>query len=221
MWLLEYIIENQKLKSKIARSEQQANLQLKYYKQLDSNYQKSLQMIHDIDKHVNTIEQLYKSNEFEKADNYIKGMDRLISDFVLFPYSNNTVLNLILNEKKIFAEQHGILYKCTVEQTDFRFMDDIDITTIFSNLLENALSASALCKTNKEVSVIVSSHNNFVIINGKNSCNSYTKCGTFSSKDYGTGLYNVENSVKKYEGFLKISYSQTEFNCNVVLSNTH
>ena len=104
---------------------------------------------------------------------------------------------------------------------DFRFMDDIDITTIFSNLLENALSASALCKTNKEVSVIVSSHNNFVIINVKNSCNSYTKCGTFSSKDYGTGLYNVENSVKKYEGFLKISYSQTEFNCNVVLSNTH
>lgn len=148
-------------------------------------------------------------------------MDRLISDFVLFPYSNNTVLNLILNEKKIFAEQHGILYKCTVEQTDFRFMDDIDITTIFSNLLENALSASALCKTNKEVSVIISSHNNFVIINVKNSCNSYTKCGTFSSKDYGTGLYNVENSVKKYEGFLKISYSQTEFNCNVVLSNTH
>ena len=71
MWLLEYIIENQKLKSKIARSEQQANLQLKYYKQLDANYQKSLQMIHDIDKHVNTIEQLYKSNEFEKADNYI------------------------------------------------------------------------------------------------------------------------------------------------------
>ena len=133
MRLLEYIIENQKLKSKIARSEQQANLQLKYYKQLDVNYQKSLQMIHDIDKHVNTIEQLYKSNEFEKADNYIKGMDRLISDFVLFPYSNNTVLNLILNEKRIFAEQHGILYKCTVEQTDFRFMDDIDITTIFSN----------------------------------------------------------------------------------------
>ena len=36
MWLLEYIIENQKLKSKIARSEQQANLQLKYYKQLDA-----------------------------------------------------------------------------------------------------------------------------------------------------------------------------------------
>ena len=92
MRLLEYIIENQKLKSKIARSEQQANLQLKYYKQLDVNYQKSLQMIHDIDKHVNTIEQLYKSNEFEKADNYIKGMDRLISDFVLFPYSNNTCL---------------------------------------------------------------------------------------------------------------------------------
>lgn len=220
MRLLDYIIENQKLKSKIALSEQQANLQLKYYKQLDANYQKSLRMMHDIDKHINTIEQLYKSNEFEQADNYLKGMDRLISSFVLFPYSTNTVLNLILNEKKIAAEQKNILFKCSIEQIDFGFMDDIDITTIFSNLLDNALHASALCQNNKEISVTVSSHNNFVVINIKNTCNSYNKYGVFSFKDYGTGLYNVENSIKRYEGFLKISFSPNEFNCNAVLSNT-
>lgn len=221
MQLLDYIIENQKLKSKIALSEQQANLQLKYYRQLDANYQKSLRMIHDVDRHINTIEQLYKSNEYEKANNYLKGMDKLISDFVLFPYSTNTVLNLILNEKKIIAEQNRILFKCSIEQIDFGFMDDIDITTIFSNLLDNALYASALCQDNREISVIVSSHNNFVVINIKNTCNMYNKCGSFSFKDYGTGLYNVENSIKRYEGFLKISYSQSEFNCNAVLSNTH
>lgn len=100
MQLFDYIIENQNLKSKIALSEQQANLQLRYYKQLDDNYQKSLRMMHDIDKHINTIEKLYKNKEYEKADNYLKDLDKLISDFVLFPYSNNTVLNLILNEKK-------------------------------------------------------------------------------------------------------------------------
>lgn len=221
MQLLDYIIENQKLKSKIALSEQQANLQLKYYKQLDANYQKSLQMIHDIDRHINAIEQLYKSNEYEKADNYLKGMDRLISNFVLYPYSTNTVLNLLLNEKKIAAEQNSILFKCSVEQIDFGFMNDIDITTIFSNLLDNALYASSLCKADKEISVIVSSYNNFIVINIKNSCNSYSNCGSFSSNDYGTGLYNVENSIKKYQGFLKINYSQSEFNCNAVLSNTH
>ncbi len=221
MQLLDYIIENQKLKSKIALSEQQANLQLKYYKQLDANYQKSLQMIHDIDRHINAIEQLYKSNESEKADNYLKGMDRLISNFVLYPYSTNTVLNLLLNEKKIAAEQNSILFKCSVEQIDFGFMNDIDITTIFSNLLDNALYASSLCKADKEISVIVSSYNNFIVINIKNSCNSYSNCGSFSPNDYGTGLYNVENSIKKYQGFLKINYSQSEFNCNAVLSNTH
>lgn len=221
MQLLDYIIENQKLKSKIALSEQQTNLQLKYYKQLDANYPKSLQMIHDIDRHINAIEQLYKSNESEKADNYLKGMDRLISNFVLYPYSTNTVLNLLLNEKKNAAEQNSILFKCSVEQIDFGFMNDIDITTIFSNLLDNALYASSLCKADKEISVIVSSYNNFIVINIKNSCNSYSNCGSFSSNDYGTGLYNVENSIKKYQGFLKINYSQSEFNCNAVLSNTH
>ena len=150
MQLLDYIIENQKLKSKIALSEQQANLQLKYYKQLDANYQKSLQMIHDIDRHINAIEQLYKSNESEKADNYLKGMDRLISNFVLYPYSTNTVLNLLLNEKKIAAEQNSILFKCSVEQIDFGFMNDIDITTIFSNLLDNALYASSFARLTKK-----------------------------------------------------------------------
>ncbi len=219
MRLLDYIIENQKLKSKIALSEQQANLQLKYYKQLDANYQKSLQIIHDIDKHVNTIEHLYKSDEFDKADNYIKGVDKLISDFVLFPYSSNTVLNLILNEKRIIAEQNNILFKCSIEQISWDFMEDIDITTIFSNLLDNAISASASCMSNKEISITVSSHNNFVVINVRNSCNFYKKNGTFSSSDYGTGLFNVENSVKKYNGFLKLSYCQSEFNCNTVLSN--
>lgn len=221
MRLLDYIIENQKLKSKIALSEQQANLQLKYYKQLDANYQKSLQIIHDIDKHVNTIEHLYKSDEFDKADNYIKGVDKLISDFVLFPYSSNTVLNLILNEKRIIAEQNNILFKCSIEQISWDFMEDIDITTIFSNLLDNAISASASCMSNKEISITISSHNNFVVINVRNSCSFYKKNGTFSSSDYGTGLFNVENSVKKYNGFLKLSYCQSEFNCNTVLSNTH
>lgn len=58
MWLLEYIIENQKIKSKIARQSSKQTYNLNINKQLDTNYQKSLQMIHDIDKHVNTIEQL-------------------------------------------------------------------------------------------------------------------------------------------------------------------
>lgn len=218
MQLLDYIIENQKLKSKIALSEQQAHLQLKYYKKLDTNYQKSLRIIHDIDKHINKIEQLYKSKADEKADNYLQGVEKLIADFVLFPYSNNTVLNLILNEKKIAAEQNNILFRCSIEQIDFGFMNDIDITTIFSNLLDNALYASAYCKNNRKISVIVTSHNNFVVINIKNSCCSYNKCGSFSYKDYGTGLYNVENSIKKYGGFLKISYSPNEFKCNAILT---
>lgn len=177
-------------------------------------------MIHDIDKHVNTIEQLYKSNEFEKADNYIKGMDRLISDFVLFPYSNNTVLNLILNEKRFLQNNTAFCINVPLNKLILDLWMTLTSQLYFQICLKTPYLLVLFAKPIK-VSVIVSSHNNFVIINVKNSCNSYTKCGTFSSKDYGTGLYNVENSVKKYEGFLKISYSQTEFNCNVVLSNTH
>lgn len=42
----------------------------------------------------------------------------------------------------------------------------------------------------------------------------------FPSEKYGIGLYNVENSVKKYGGTLKITSSNNFFDCNILLSNT-
>lgn len=36
-------------------------------------------------------------------------------------------------------EQNDILFKCSPIQFDFDFMDDIDITTIFLNLLDNTM----------------------------------------------------------------------------------
>ena len=105
MQIFDYIIENQKLKNKISLSEQQANLQLNYYKQLNANYQQSLRVLHDIDKHINILENLYKNHDYMRADNYLESIDKLISEFVLTSYTTHPVLNLILNEKKRIAEK--------------------------------------------------------------------------------------------------------------------
>ena len=219
MKLFDYIIENYNLKAKISLSEQQATMQLNYYEHLNANYQKSLQVIHDVDKHINTLEQLYKNTEYETANDYIRGIDKLISNFVLTPYCSNMVLNIILNDKKNESKKKGIQFSCVIDHVDFNFMDNIDITTIFSNLLDNSLKASALCTEKKEISVTVCSHNNFIIINIKNSCDQYNTSGMLSSNEYGTGLFNVENSAKKYDGFLKLTYSPKDFTCNVILNN--
>lgn len=221
MKLFDYIIENEKLKNRISLSEQQANLKLKYYKKLDANYQKSLQTLHDVDKHINTLEHLYKSNDFERANRYLESINKLISGFILIPYTTNTVLNIILNEKQVEAQKKDIIFKCSIDNIDFDFMDDIDITTIFSNLIDNAITASATCKALKQIILNVSSHNNFVVINIKNNYTQIIQNEPFSEKHYGIGLYNVENSLKKYEGSLKITCSKNDFECNVVLSNTH
>lgn len=80
-------------------SEQHARLKLRYYKKLEANYQKGLHVLHNADKYINTIEQLYKSNNYTKADRYLHAMDKLTLGFVLFLYSSNPVLNLMLNEE--------------------------------------------------------------------------------------------------------------------------
>ena len=46
-------------------------------------------------------------------------------------------------------------------------MEDIDITTIFSNLLDNALTETLKYEQKGEIILTVNSHNNFIIINIK------------------------------------------------------
>lgn len=219
MQIFDYIIENQKLKNKISLSEQQANLQLNYYKQLNANYQQSLRVLHDIDKHINILENLYKNHDYMRADNYLESIDKLISEFVLTSYTTHPVLNLILNEKKRIAEKNSTSFSCFIEHVDFNFMEDIDITTIFSNLLDNALTETLKYEQKGEIILTVNSHNNFIIINIKNTYLSPVS-HIFPSEKYGIGLYNVENSVKKYGGTLKITSSNNFFDCNILLSNT-
>ena len=219
MQIFDYIIENQKLKNKISLSEQQANLQLNYYKQLNANYQQSLRVLHDIDKHINILENLYKNHDYMRADNYLESIDKLISEFVLTSYTTHPILNLILNEKKRIAEKNSTSFSCFIEHVDFNFMEDIDITTIFSNLLDNALTETLKYEQKGEIILTVNSHNNFIIINIKNTYLSPVS-HIFPSEKYGKGLYNVENSVKKYGGTLKITSSNNFFDCNILLSNT-
>ena len=37
-------------------------------------------------------------------------------------------------------KKNSTSFSCFIEHVDFNFMEDIDITTIFSNLLDNALT---------------------------------------------------------------------------------
>ena len=57
-------------------------------------------------------------------------------------YSSDRMLNIICNDKLSAAGRMGIRVTAQIGDVDFSDLKDIDVTTIFANLLDNAIEAA-------------------------------------------------------------------------------
>lgn len=52
--------------------EKQTDIQYKYYLEQEKKYNKTVQILHDVNKHITTIEQLYANGNIENANEYTR-----------------------------------------------------------------------------------------------------------------------------------------------------
>lgn len=233
--ILEYESENNRLVYENQLFIQQSRMQYLYYDNLENQYRESLSIIHDVKRHMRAIEELYEQRESDTAVEYAVTISSILEDFKLNEYTSNRVLNIILNDKSKAAEQNNIEFICKIEDVDLTFIDNIDLTTIFANLLDNALEACLLKRGDNFIQVQVGAFNNLVVINIKNTMEeprenkaqrndihfansniaSHIK---IKSNHSGIGLPNVTKVVKKYNGDFNIEKDGQIFTCTIVLS---
>lgn len=220
--IFESISKNNELKNKILLYEQQCKMQYEYYSNLDSKYRSSRKIIHDMKNHLQTIEELYKFNQNEKAQQYSKNMYKLFDKFVQKYYTSNRVLNIIINDKAQRAEVFCIDFNCKIGEVTLEFIEDIDLTTIFSNLLDNAIEGTKNVFNDKYICLKVDKFNDFIVINITNSINSKPikskEIFKSTKKNHeAIGLINVKMALEKYKGDMRIDYSDKVFKVNIVI----
>ncbi|WP_234117303.1 sensor histidine kinase [Clostridium hydrogenum] len=220
--IFEAISNNNKLKNELMLYNEQAKMQYEYYNNLDTKYKNSRKIIHDIKNHMNAIEELYEQRETEKAKNYAEDMYKMFDKFVQKYYTSNKVLNIIINDKLSKAEQLGVGINCKIGDVNLEFIKDIDLTTIFSNLLDNAIEGTKTAAENKNISLKVDKFNEFIVINLINPTDKepiQEKKGFKSTKKHhkGLGLENVRMALNKYEGNMRIEYKDKIFKVNIVI----
>jgi two-component system, LytTR family, sensor histidine kinase AgrC len=222
--VFESISKNNELKSDLMLYEQQAKMQHDYYTSLEGKYNNTRKLIHDMKNHMQTIENLYNMNENEKAQQYTDDVYKLFDKFMQKHYTSNKVLNIIINDKIQRAESAEVTMKCEIGEVDLGFIKDIDQTTIFSNLLDNAIEGAKTTVEQKNIALKIDNFNDFIVINIANSINqSFIKDdnGFKSTKKNhkGFGLQNVKRALEKYEGNMRIDYDDKEFTVNIVIPN--
>ena len=220
--IFQEISKKNEMKNKINLYENQANMEYEYYNSLEEKYKESRKVIHDIKNHIQTIENLYKDNEFDKAELYKGDLYKMFNKLEQKYYTYNKVLNIILNDKCEKAKRYGITIDCKIGDVNLEKIRDIDVTTIFSNLLDNAIDEVKEFKQDKEIFVKVDKFNEFIVINVTNKLKSKivkidSELKTTKKNHEGLGLQNVKMAIEKYEGTLRIDFDDNHFKVNIVI----
>lgn len=191
---------------------QQEKNTIDYYDLLREQNENSKILIHDITKHLKTIQQLSEN----KDSNISKYISEIVADYSIMnpiDYCNNPTVNLITHRYYEICKKNNINFTISIKNANIDFIKEHDITALLDNLLENAVEA-ALMTNEKFIDFSISTRNsNFVIIKNSNSCNKKPKYidGTLvSSKStsgmHGIGTRSIKRVVEKYNGNLEMKF---------------
>lgn len=199
------VAANQELKHRLELMQQQAGLTHQYYEEMERNYNESRKIIHDIRNHLHILEE---SGKMDTKD-YFCDLHGMLNSLGLKFYSENKMLNIVLNDKLKNIPPDKM--ECSLGEIRLDFMADVDITTIFANLLDNAAEA-AENQIEFWLKIRGEQIQDFTVIKISNSYAGNYQPGKSEKEGHeGIGLQNVKSAVEKYHGELKIEGGEHEF----------
>ncbi len=205
------VASSQELKHKLELTQQQNELTHQYYADMEDSYNKSRKIIHDIRNHISVLEQAAKLGQ---AESYACDIHGMLNSLGLKFYSENRMLNIVLNDK--LKNLSPGQFECNMSGVCLNFLSDMDITTIFANLLDNALEAGEgqegfwLKLRGEQIQ-------DFTVVRVWNCCRAGYIPGCSNKKGHeGLGLENAGQAVRKYHGEMKIEYKDSVFAVTVV-----
>lgn len=188
---------------------------VEYYKMLLKQDENQNILIHDIKKHLQSIALLNEHGEQKKITAYI---DRIIHSSDLKNSAHvcdNELLNAILCRYMRSCSEQRISFRTDIRGGSVDFLAEDDLTSLFSNLLDNASeAASKLSQSFIELNVACKANTNFTVLTMINSCrkNPFSEktgkliTGKQDKLRHGFGMKSIKRIVKKYNGDIQVYY---------------
>lgn len=214
-YLIRYQFQAQRLEQEILMFQKENELRYRYYEELDQKYRESRKVIHDMKNHLQAVEELYRDQDVEAGEQYVKDLYHLLNVLGEQHYTQNKMLNIILNEKLRTARNKGIAVTVEIGDVDLMDLKEIDITTIFANLLDNAIEAAEASGEGSFLSIKLDEVRDFRVAELTNSRNPQRKKA--GSGHMGLGLENVRNTLNKYHGSMKVEETESEYRVRFML----
>ena len=177
---------------------------------------------HDMKNHLTVLHNIYSKKESKESDNYFESIIDEIEGKE-HCQSGNFIIDSMINFKLGQLRMSNYQLSLDVNVPQKLDVSTYDLTVILGNLLDNAITA--IKKSNKkllELSISCNMGNLIIII--KNSYNNILEIDndnlttTKKNKDkHGIGLSNIKESLKKYDGEIRIEYTENIFSVTVII----
>ncbi|MDO4288628.1 MAG: GHKL domain-containing protein [Eubacterium sp.] len=205
------------LETAIALKDQQLHMQDSYYRSLELQHEKSQRLLHDTKNHLLTLEALYNTGAADEAQAYTEALLKRLAEADFKYHCANKIFSMIINDKILKCEKRGIRFEISLDGGLLDFLSPFDMTTIFSNLLDNAIEAAAALKDRGLIEITGHRRRGMLFIDISNTCDpskiNWSPDGrlqsTKSAAPSGLGLKNVAEAVGKYGGALHITVDTT------------
>lgn len=181
--------------------------QLKLYQNMQENDMRRRRYLHDYKNQLGCIQGMLEAGRMQEALVYIKELNGSIRKGEDHVDTKHLVVNTVLNQKYLYAQERGITMVMAVNDLSSLSMSREDIVTLLVNLLDNAIEACEKLDENKmirfkmileEGGLTVSVRNPVrepVVIKGK------VIATTKGEKDrHGIGFLNIQSVIEKNQG---------------------
>ena len=222
-YLLDNFTENKDLSYKVALYESQAKSNYDYYTRQVENNKKAASVIHDIKEQMRIMREIKNKQTVSEACGYAEAFEEMIEPLIIKRYSDSAILNIILNEKAEQCKSQAVSFTVDIQPVSLDFMQPIDITTIFGNILDNAIEACSKAEE-KRLCLQICPFNEMIYVQltntytGELMWNASGRPITQKGTGHGIGLENVENTLRKYNGSMECSEKDNQFSIEIMFS---
>lgn len=230
------------------RSDEEENMyllerQLEYYHHTDLMDKELRKFRHDIKNHFLSMQELLKHQEYEKLTVYFEDLKHSFSFQEHMYFSGNLIVDAIMNYELTNRCSPKVQIHVTGSLTEITAVSSMDLCTLFSNLLSNAVSAvneyakQDSCSLfihfqsgNKYFSITIANHtvlddvpevsSLFSILSGKVTAqnrNISDNDTPYEDRNHGHGMSKIREVVQKYHGTMEHSIHQHVMTIKVYL----
>ena len=198
-------------------------MQYKSYQMSQDNIDMVNQKYHDL-KHQITL--LKAETETKKSMEYLEQMELEIKSYEAQNKTGNKVLDAVLTVKSMACQSKGIELKCVVEGALLFFMDDMDVSALFGNMLDNAIESVEKLPDERMrlIRLYVVREKQFLRICTENYCTEQIRfkkgMPVTTKKDkrlHGFGMKSIQSTVRKYDGSVMTALDSNWFEVKILI----